>query len=817
MLSLLQDARYAVRVLFQNRIVTIIAVLAIALGIGANTAIFGVVNAILLKPLPYYRSERLVSLLLKGTGPVAGGDFLDIRKQARSYDFVGAAEAWGASLTGREVPERISGIHMSEDMFRLLGVPAMRGRALQSDDYLPGHRNVVVIGYDLWQRTFGGASDVVGQKILLDSEPYTIVGVMPPQFHFAPFWITNSEMWAPLDLSNRTTDRVAQSLRIFGRLRDDVSLAEAQAEIDGICSNLARAYPQTDTGLTIRADDLREKAVGRIRPALLVILFAVGFVLLIACANVANLTLARATARSREIAIRVSLGARRARIVRQLLTESVMLALVGGALGLVLAVWGTHTLQLMLAPDAGAHSLRLPRANEIGIDMPVLLFTFLLSLATGIGFGLAPAVIASRSEVNETLKEGGRSFAGGARGAATRRSLIVAEIAVAIVLLIGAGLLMRSFLRLQSIDGGFNPRNVVTMVISVAGHPNYLGVSREVLYNSVISSVEALPGVRSASMVNHLPLAGDVWGMPVAIEGRPLPRPGQDKSAVYRVARPNYFATMRIPIAAGRDFTAQDGQESPGVAIINETFARHEWPGETPLGKRVAVGDLRGKLKWLAVVGVIKDVKQSSWAEPVQDEVYLPYAQTPLVTQKSPWFSYMTLVVRTDGDPVSLARPIEQAIWRIDRTLSVSEVQTMEHTIYNATWQPRFNVLLVGIFACVALVLAMVGIYGVLAYEVAQRTHELGLRLALGAGRGGIVGLVLRESLQVVALGAVIGLASAFGMVRLLSSLLYEVKAVDPLTFAGVPALVIVVAAIATLLPAYRATRVDPIVALRYE
>ncbi len=809
--------RYALRVLAQNRTTSLIAILAIALGIGANTAIFGVVNAILLKPLPYYRSDRLVSLLLKGTGPITGGDFFDIRKQARSFQYAAAAEAWGASLTGREVAERISGIHMSEDMFTLLGVPAIRGRTLQSDDFRPGHSHVVVISYSLWQRTFGGAPEVIGQTVLLDSERYTIVGVMPPQFHFAPFWITNSEMWAPLDLSNRTSERVAESLRVIARLRDGVSLAQVQAEVDGICSNLARAYPQTDTGLTIRAEDLREKAVGKIRPALLVMLCAVGFVLLIACANVANLTLARATARSREIAIRLSLGARRSRIVKQLLTESVILALIGGALGLVLAAWGTHALQVLLAPDAGSHSLRLPRANEIGIDLPVLLFTFLLSLVTGIGFGLAPAIVASRSEVNETLKEGGRGSAGSIRGAATRRSLIVAEIAVAIVLLIGAGLLLRSFMRLQSIDAGFNPHNVISLVVSVSGQPNYVGASREVLYSRVLSNVEALPGVRSASMVNHLPLAGDQWGVPVAIEGRPLPRPGQGKSVVYRVARPNYFATMRIPMVAGRDFTVQDNANAPGVVIINETLARHEWPGENPIGKRLAVGDLRGALKWLSIVGIIKDVKQSSWAEPVQDEVYLPFGQSPLLTDKHPWVSYLTLVVRTDGDPAPLARPIEQSIWQIDRTLALSEVQTLEHTIYNATWQPRFNVMIVGIFACVALALSMVGIYGVLAYEVAQRTHELGLRLALGAGRGGIVGLVLRESLQVVVLGAVIGLAAAFGLVRLLSSLLYEVKALDPLIFTAIPMLVIAVATMATLLPAYRATRVDPIIALRYE
>ncbi len=756
-------------------------------------------------------------MLLKGTGPITGGDFFDIRKQARSFQYAAAAEAWGASLTGREVAERISGIHMSEDMFTLLGVPAIRGRTLQSDDFRPGHSHVVVISYSLWQRTFGGAPEVIGQTVLLDSERYTIVGVMPPQFHFAPFWITNSEMWAPLDLSNRTSERVAESLRVIARLRDGVSLAQVQAEVDGICSNLARAYPQTDTGLTIRAEDLREKAVGKIRPALLVMLCAVGFVLLIACANVANLTLARATARSREIAIRLSLGARRSRIVKQLLTESVILALIGGALGLVLAAWGTHALQVLLAPDAGSHSLRLPRANEIGIDLPVLLFTFLLSLVTGIGFGLAPAIVASRSEVNETLKEGGRGSAGSIRGAATRRSLIVAEIAVAIVLLIGAGLLLRSFMRLQSIDAGFNPHNVISLVVSVSGQPNYVGASREVLYSRVLSNVEALPGVRSASMVNHLPLAGDQWGVPVAIEGRPLPRPGQGKSVVYRVARPNYFATMRIPMVAGRDFTVQDNANAPGVVIINETLARHEWPGENPIGKRLAVGDLRGALKWLSIVGIIKDVKQSSWAEPVQDEVYLPFGQSPLLTDKHPWVSYLTLVVRTDGDPAPLARPIEQSIWQIDRTLALSEVQTLEHTIYNATWQPRFNVMIVGIFACVALALSMVGIYGVLAYEVAQRTHELGLRLALGAGRGGIVGLVLRESLQVVVLGAVIGLAAAFGLVRLLSSLLYEVKALDPLIFTAIPMLVIAVATMATLLPAYRATRVDPIIALRYE
>ena len=815
MTTLFIDVRYALRSLRQNPAVTLVAILALALGIGANTAIFSVVHAVLLAPLPYADPSRLVTLLGPRSHPLSPADFLDIRKQSRSFEAVAAAEGWSGNLSGRNIPEQIVGLHLTEDMFRLLGVPALRGRTFSRDDFQSGTHRVLVISYGLWQRRFGGTADAVGQTVLLDGEPYTLIGVMPASFQFTPFWITQAEMWAPLDMSDRSTARAFHSLRVFARLRGGVSGQTAQAEIDSICRNLARAYPETNTDMQVLVEPLHEKVVGKIRSALLVMLGAVGLVLLIACANVANIVLARATARQRETAIRLSLGAQRLRIARLFLTESLVLSMLGALLGLLLAFWGTSVLQAMLRPDAGAFNVRLARWDAVAINGPVLAFTLLLSLATGILFGLAPAMFASRQDLNERLKEGGRSLAGG-RGSGLRKVLVAAEVAIALVLLVGSGLLMRSFLNLRDVNPGFDPRNLLTMTVSVAGQQQYAGPQRENLYRTLVSSLNGLPGAHSVAMINHLPLVGDTWGTNMAIDGRPIPTPGHEMNTIYREAGPNYFATMRIPLRAGREFGEHDNLSSPRVAIINETLAKSAWPNDEPIGKRITL-DTRHPV-WLTIVGVIQDVKQSNWTGPLDNEVYIPFLQdAEFLNSQHPWRASVSIVIRTDTDAAALVPAVQQTVWSVDRDMPVSHLETMTHAIGNALWQSRFNMMLIGIFSAIAMMLAVVGIYGVMAYEVAQRTQEIGIRMALGANRGSIVRLVFGQSLRVVAAGIIVGVGAALGLARLMTSMIYQVQPADPLTYVGVTMLVLCVAGLSALAPARRATRVDPIIALRYE
>jgi predicted permease len=802
--------RYAIRVLLRGRGVTVIAVLALALGIGANTAIFSIVNAVLLRPLPYREPNRLMTVLGPNSNPLAPGNFLDVRKQAQSFDRMGAAEAWGASWTGRESPEQIPALHLSEDMFPLLGVAPIRGRTFDGGDFDSGKNQVVVIGHALWQRGFGGSDSAIGQKMILDGASYTVIGVMPPDFYFAPFWFTGAEMWAPLDLSKKSHDRDTSSLRVFGRLAPGVSPSSAQSEIDQICNRLAAAYPDSNKGMRMVVESLSEKAVGRVKTALEALLGAVGMVLLIACANVANLALTRATARQKEVAVRLSLGAQRWSIARQFLTESVLLSIVGGAVGLLIAVWGVQGLKAMLQSH-------LTGSEKIGIDGQVLLFTLAVAIVTGLLFGIAPAYSASRGDVNDALKEGARGSSGS--GGGIRRALVASEIAIALVLLIGAGLLMRSFVRLRAIDPGFDAHNVLSMTVSVAGRAEYVGTARENLYQAILDRVEAVPGVRQASMTNHLPLGGDVWSLWRTVEGRPLPERGKERTAVYRVSRPNYFATMHVPLVAGRDFDNHDTENSPPVVIINETLAQREFPNDSPLGKRITLGDPRGAPKWMTIVGVVKDVKQGSWADAANDEMYIPFQQSGnfFFSGTGPHAAGMTLVVRTNIDPALLARAVKNAVWSVDHNLPLSHVETLENTIGDATWQSRFSLLLIGMFSALALVLAMIGIYGVMAYEVAQRTHEIGIRMALGADRGGIASLIARQSLPVAILGIASGLGAAAGLARLMRGMLYQIDPADPATFASVAVLVFIVATVAALVPARRAMRVDPMIALRHE
>jgi putative ABC transport system permease protein len=819
MQTLWQDLRYGARMLFKNPGFTLIAVLTLGLGVGANTAIFSVVNGVLLRPLPYHEPEHIVTLLNDGRFPVSPANFLDFRANSRSFAQMAAAEAWGGALTGADRPEAISGLRMGEGLFGLLGEQPLLGRTLQAEDYQPGKGHVLVLSHKLWQRAFGGDPNIIGRNITLSGESYAVIGVMPARFQFPPFWSTRAEMWAPLDLRSRVTDRRGGSLRVFARLKPGVTLQQAQAEIDAMNKQLALAYPEADTGLNIRVEPLNEKVVGNIRRALLVLSGAVGFVLLIGCANVACLLLARLPARQKEAALRVALGASRRRIIRQSLTESLLLSLCGTAVGMLLAVWGVDWLTTLLAGNSSSFNVRLPRLSEIKIDAAALGFTLAVSLATSFLFGLAPALVASKPDLNKTLKESGRETSGGRRR--LRETLVVAELALAMVMLIGAGLLMNSFLKLQAVDPGFNPRDVLTMTVSLAGASQYVGPAREAFYRQLTDRLTALPGVESASAINHLPLAGDWWGTSLAIEGRPLPPPGQEVIVIFRVSRPGYFQTMGIPRRAGRDFTERDTPDAPGFAIINETLARRHWPSEDPIGKRVTLDDPRDNSRppqWLTVVGVVKDVKQNSWTDAPSNEIYIPFQHSRLFFRGTAGhYTSMTLVIRTSVEPQSLAAAAQETVRSLDRNLPVSGVATMDQVIADTLWQPRFNLQLIGIFAALAMTMASIGLYGVMSYSVAQRTREVGLRMALGAGRRDVLKLVVGQGMKLALAGVASGLLASAALTRLMEKLLFEVSATDFSTFALISVLLTLVALAACWIPARKATKVDPMIALRCE
>ncbi|HYP25258.1 MAG TPA: ABC transporter permease [Blastocatellia bacterium] len=814
--TLLQDIRYGTRLLLKKPGFTVIAVMAVALGIGANTATFSVVNGVLLRPLAFADPDRIVTVLHTGSRPVSPPNFRDWREQSGSFEQMAAAEAWGPILTSRDTPEQIRGLSMGEGLFQLLGVQPLHGRYFQGDDYGSGNDRVVVLSHGLWQRRFGADPNILGQTLTLDGHAYTVIGVMPSGFQFPPFWASKTEIWAPLSLAERAGNRRASSLRVFARLKPGVTREQAQAEMDAISGRLAQAYPDANAGLTAKVEPLHEKVVGDLRPALLVLMGAVGFVLLITCANVANLLLARSAVRQKEIVIRSALGASRSRVVRQLMTESLILSMLGGALGLLLAFLGIDLLKALLQGSSNDFSVRMPRLHEVGLDLSTLGFGFLLSQLTGLIFGLAPALQLSGANLNEALKEGGRSVTEGGRARRLRDALVVSEVAIAFVLLVGAGLMMRSFLTLRAIDSGFRSDNVLTFTVSLAGAKDRVGPAREAFYKDLIGRLESSPGVQSVSAVNHLPLAGDVWGTDLAIEGRPVPAPGEQINSTFRVCRPGYFATMGIPLIAGRDFTDRDTNDAPGAVVINETLARTHWPGEDPLGKRITLADPRRDPKWLTVVGVVKDVKQREWAAEPKNELYLPFQQVRSYFEgTAPFSSYMTLIVRTSTDPLALSDAARDAVWSIDRNLPVSSMASLDQVVSDAVWQERFNLLLIGAFAALAMILAAVGIYGVLSFSVTQRTQEIGIRMAMGAQRSDVLRLVIGQGMTLTLIGVAVGLAGAFALTRWLSSLLYGVSATDPLTFAGISLLFGAVALLASYIPARKAMNVDPMVALR--
>ncbi len=804
--GLFQDARYGVRVLIKTPSFTVIAVLALALGIGANCAIFSVVNALLIRPLAYGQSDRLVKINHRDStssadNAVSPPGFVDYRDQSHSYESMSAVYLGNTALNLSEQgePERLQDGRVSANFFTTLGVRPMLGRAFVAEEDQPGRNRVVVLSHSLWQRRFAGDRDLVGKNITLNSQSFTIIGVMPAGFRWK-----GDDLWRPLALAPESfapDQRGSEYLSVIARLKPDVTAEQAQSEMDVIADTIRQnnpAFYSGDPHWGVGVTPLREDVVGSIRPALLVLLGAVGLVLLIACANVASLLLARAATRQKEIAIRAALGASRFHLVRQLLVESLLLSLISAGLGLFLAGWG---IDLLVAIGGN----NIPRAQEIGIDARVLGFTGMVSLLTALLFGLLPAIQTSKTDLQSMLKEGGRGSTGGRRRA--RALLVVADVAMSLVLLIGAGLLIKSFARLENVSPGFAPEGLLTMQVSLPafkyGEPNRV----KAFYDGVLDEIRSVPGVLSVGAVSDLPLSGSVHSGSFNIQGRTI-APGEDElHADLRSATPEYFQTMKIPLLRGRFFTEQDNREARPVAIIDETLAQHYFHDEDPIGKHVEFQ--RGKPIWREIVGVVGHLKHKALDVEFKDQLYAPHAQLSN--------SNMFLVVRAANDPMSLASSVRAAVKAIDKDQPVYKVMTMEQVLENSLAQRRLSVILLGVFAAVAMVLAAVGLYGVISFSVTQRTREIGIRMALGAERPDIFKMVVKQGLTLALAGVGLGLVVAFALTRLMSSLLFGVTATDPMTFAVVPMLLAGVALGASLVPARRATRVDPMVALRYE
>jgi predicted permease len=808
--TLFYDIRFGARMLTKNPGFTIVAVLTLALGIGANTAIFSVVNAVLLRPLAYKNPDRLVTILHNGDNPVAVANYIDWRDQSRSFEAVGAADYWSPNLTGVDPPEHLWGLQVTQNLLPLLGVEPMLGRVFLPGEDQKGSEFEVVLSYKLWLRRFAGDANVLGKTLKLDGNLYTIVGVMPQEFKFAPFWATRAELWVPNAFGDRVNNRGGNSLRIFARLKPGVTLDEARAEIATITARLENQFPGTNRNVVVTP--LKENVVGNIEASLLVLLGAVGFVLLIACANVAHMLMARSAARQKETAVRTALGAPRLRLIRQFFTENLLLAVLGASTGFLLAIWGMHALIALSPPN-------IPRIETVSIDARVAIFMLGVTVLTCLAFGLAPALQMSALNLSDALKESNRGSSDSVRRNRLRSFLVGSEFALALMLLIGAGLMTRSFFALRSVDPGFDPHNVLSMVVSVAGSKEADADRREIFYRELLARVRALPGVQSAGGINHLPLAGDIWGWPFTIEGRAKPRPGESPSGVYRIITPGYFEAMRLPLIRGREISAADVATGSGVVVINERAAIKYWPGADPIGQHVSFDDDKANPPpWLTVIGIVKDAKQEDWAAPIYPEVYLAAFQNrQFLGEPGAHMAYITLVVRTTGDPTALIPTVKNTVWSIDANLPISEVLTMDGIVSDANAQPRFEMLLLSIFAVVALVMAAVGIYGVMSYSVSRRTHEIGIRISLGASRKDVFRLVVRQGMMLALLGSAAGITGALLLSGFLSKVLYGVPATDPLTFAGVVLLLAAVASFANYIPARRAMRVDPMIALRYE
>jgi putative ABC transport system permease protein len=802
--SLLQDLRYGFRMLANKPAFSLVAALTLALGIGANTAIFSVVNSVLLRPLPYPNAGRLMTIWedhRERNGPVnewtSPTGFEDWRDQAKSFDHVVALQGWGPTLTGQGDPEQLVGAQVSHDTFETLGVTPALGRVFVPEEDRRGVESVVIISDGLWRRRFGADPSLVGKRISLNGESRVVIGVLPAGFKF-PI-IANADIWRPIQpVLSPGCQRGCITIRVMARLKPDATEARARAELNSIAARIEQQFPDTNSKVGATLVPLREFLVGPVKTQMLALLVAVGFVLLIACANVANLLLARSATREKEIAIRASLGAGRWRIGRQLLSESLLLAVIGGAVGLLLAYWLVDLL-VSFSPQG------TPRLDEIGVDGRALSYAMAITILTGLLFGTAPVWQLFKADLNQSLRDGGKGLQVALSGRRALSALVVAETALALTLLVGAGLLIRSFIRLQRVDPGFNPRNVLTAVVTLP-LAVYNDAQVRAFYTQFLERARTLPGAQSAAAVSSLPLAGFDTDNSFLIEGRPAPRPDQQPVAWVSSVSQDYFRAMGMRLVAGREFNERDNETSTKVVIISEATARRHFPNEDPIGKRIGNGRPDG---WREIVGVTADVKHFGLNQDARVSMFFPHSQRPS--------RRMFVVVRAAAAPLSLTSSLKGAVAAMDKNLAVSNISPMEEITAQSIGQERLMLLLLGLFSALALSLAVAGIYGVMSYAVAQRTHEIGVRMALGAQNRDVLKLVVTQGMALVLAGVGIGLASALALTRFIRGLLFGVSATDPMTFAGVAALLALVALVACYVPARRASKVDPMVALRCE
>ena len=798
MRNFIQDLRYAVRMMAKRPGFTIVAALTLALGIGANTAIFSAVNAVLLKPLPFPESEQLVSLsetFKQGWGTVSVPNLEDWKSQNTVFAGISAWLFTSFNLEGGDTPQRIPGMNVRADYFDVLGVKPTLGRAFLPGEDVAGNDRVVLLGDDLWRRNFGANPNIVNQTILVNGQQYTVIGVMPPELSSL---YRTVQMWSPLVFpENDRLDRDTHKYLVIGRLKSGATLAQAREQMNGIAARLEQQYKN---GRGIRLELLEEQWVARVRSTLLMMMVAVGFVLLIACTNVANLLLARATVRRREISIRIALGAGRRRLIQQFLTEGLLLSVIGGALGIGLAWWTMGVLGKIAFPF-------LPRSQEIRIDSRVLLFTLGVSILTSVVFGLIPSLQAGKTDVQETLKEGGNTMSSGVVGGWLRPMLVVVEVAAAVVLLIGAGLMIRSILRIREVEPGLRPQNLLTAKISLPREKYTDAESTIRFYQQVLERVSNLPGVESVGLISHLPIEEQGYNGNITVEGKTYP-PNESPLVEYRAASEDYFRTTNIPLLRGRYFSKHERDDTQPVVVINEAMAKHIWPGEDPIGKRV------GDDNPATVIGVVGDVKNFGLLRNSVPEMYAPY------TLKNFWPDMrwnMRLLVRSTIDESSIAAAIRREVQEVDPAQPIYAVQTMTLVIENTVKEKSVNTTLLTVFAGVSLLLALIGVYGVMSYTVAQHTREIGIRMALGAQPRTILKLIVGRGLVLVSVGAVIGVLASFGLTRFIENMLFGVTPTDPLTFVTIVVLLGLVALLACLVPALRAMRVDPIVVLRHQ